>query len=239
MWINCDLGEVDDVRRCDKEQKIMPFIHGANIACGGHSGSEEVMKFCVRLAKEHGVKLGAHPSYPDRKNFGRSPCSLSLRQLEQSLVEQVELLEKQAGKLDYIKPHGALYHDILFDEMKRHLILRLVERSSASSLMICATPNKREKVLQEARAFGVELIFEVFCDRAYTNDGILLGRQNKGAVFTTEEKILQQARDLLRGRVKTHTGKELICQAQSICLHSDNQASVKVASKLKRLLDDY
>lgn len=198
ILLNCDMGESYGAWRMGDDAHAMPLIDQASLACGFHAGDPLTMRCSVALAVQHAVTIGAHPAYPDLAGFGRRHLSCSVAEVQALVLYQVGALDafcRAAGtRVDYVKPHGALYHDLLNDDE----ILLAVLQACASyrqglPLMLQALPdNQREQRL--ASAAGVPLLLEAFADRAYLPDGRLASRQRAGAVHQDAEQILAQAR---------------------------------------------
>ena len=228
--LNCDLGEGLDAI----DAAIMPHIDWANIACGGHAGNENTMAKTLTLAKQHKVTVGAHPSYPDRKNFGRISMDISASALSQSLLEQVQALTLNASKLniaiDYIKPHGALYNDCAKPQVLKTVIS--VAKQLDLPLMLLAGQEEISNACEQA---GVKLIREAFADRRYDENGRLVARAQPDALLDYNES-LQQVRQLQSRQVATPSGKlrPLICD--TLCIHSDTSGAIGTAKAIKQQL---
>jgi len=221
MKLNCDLGE-----GAGHEATVMPFIDQANIACGAHAGDLDLIRKTMALAYQHGVSIGAHPGYPDREHFGRVSMNLSPEEISKMVAGQVGFLA-QMGDVDYVKPHGALYHDMMRDEKVLSAIQSAVE---GRMLMVQALPGERKK--------APGLIFEAFADRRYTDSGELLSRNEEGSILN-EDETLQQVRLLVeKGIVRTVSGQRLELQAQSLCVHGDNPVGVGLLPLIRGILDN-
>lgn len=240
LLLNCDLGETANSDQLRIESQVMPQIDQANIACGFHAGNPLVMDKTLLLAKEHLVAVGAHPSYPDKFNFGRQSMSMAASDLIACLRYQISALEKAANNhelcVSYIKPHGALYNDMMQNGHLRSAVMAAVADSQTSStLMIQATP-EAELHRQEASAFGLRLYFEAFADRAYQDDGTLVPRQQSGAVLN-REKMLSQVKQLKQnGSVTTINGNRLPLNADTLCVHSDSPEAVAEIHQIRHIL---
>lgn len=235
MKFNCDLGEGLD----ELDALLMPHIHQASIACGGHAGNTRSMTRCVRLALEHKVSIGAHPSYPDREYFGRRSLTLSDLALAEALQEQVENLRsvcrRQAATLDYIKAHGALYSDAVIEPSRFEVLISLA-RKYELPLMVQALPAMPQH-FQTARPS--ELILEAFADRAYENNGQLVARSKKGAVLEDTDKVLAQVKTLVTQKgVASVMGKWLALNPQSVCFHSDSPKALESLIAVRQQLKD-
>ncbi|ABD79809.1 5-oxoprolinase subunit PxpA [Saccharophagus degradans] len=240
MKLNCDLGEGLD----HADAAIMPLIHQANIACGGHTGNAASMAKAIQLALKHHVCIGAHPSYPDPDNFGRTSLAIPLDTLRESIAEQILSLHQACtalgGKVEYVKPHGALYNDLLHNPVLLEMLLELIRSEFSSlSLMMQATPQQHIHAQLAAQA-GVTLQFEAFADRRYTPEGYLQARTIEGAVLHNVDDVIEQANQLLtHQRVLSTNGTWLNVNASSLCVHGDNPTALAavraISSNLKSL----
>jgi UPF0271 protein len=241
MLLNCDLGESYGSWTMGLDAQVMPHIDQANIACGFHAGDPLIMRATLELAAAHGVSVGAHPAYPDLLGFGRRSMALSPGEIIATIHYQVAALEGMAAvaglQLSYIKPHGALYNDMMADAAVRAAILEAVASYHRPlALMLQATP-AREQHLAEAGAMAVELLFEAFADRCYDDDGSLLSRRKAGAVHS-RDLMLEQVRQLrAEGSVTTISGRKLPLQADSLCVHGDNPEGVQAIRDIRALVD--
>lgn len=240
MKLNCDLGENLDGQGVELDAQLMPFIDQANIACGFHAGDAWVASNVLDLAAKHGVTIGAHPSYPDRKNFGRKSMQLDPKELIANLHYQIGGLDALAkGKglaLSYVKPHGALYNDMTVDSEVRYTVMRAIASYSADLALMILSTSAYAKHKAEADDLGLKLIAEVFADRCYDDDECLLGREHDAALHD-ESAILAQVRQLVaKGSVSTLSGKELFLAVDSICVHADNPASIKTIADVSDIV---
>lgn len=217
----------------------MPFIDLANIACGAHAGSPELMRVSLLLAREHGVQAGAHPSYPDRENFGRRSLDCAPEEITRFIHDQLCELQAIASEIEmqlsHVKPHGALYHDMMQKPSVREAVLRAMAEWPVP-LMMQATP-EFEAHNAEARAHGVGLWFEAFADRRYTDDGCLLPRDEPSAVLTTEAALEQVRQLITTGMVTTASGRALPLRADTLCVHGDSPAAVEMIRGIRGILD--
>jgi len=220
--INADMGEA-----IGDDANLMPLIQACNIACGGHAGSTSEIKKTIALAELHDVLIGAHPSYPDRDHFGRRSITLSNNDLQQSLRNQISLLidQLEASSLHHIKPHGALYHDCNSDqEIAKTLVA--VANDLCPKVLFVTSP---ESILGEiAIAHGFNIWNEAFLDRAYTDNGQLVPRKQKGSVLETPSQLYERFYNLLHNqRVLTTNNKWIPMKADTICIHGDHPHAVK------------
>lgn len=237
MELNCDLGEGLD----HADAAIMPFIQQANIACGGHAGDEQSMAKACSQALLHQVTIGAHPSYPDKTNFGRKSLTLPHSTLTQAIVEQVQHLQNVCAPLNaqvrYVKPHGALYNDLIQQPELFELVLNLMHSHFPQmALMVQGTPMRAQHSAQ-AKAAGVPIWFEAFADRRYTPEGTLQPRTEQGAVLEDSEAVVEQAQQIMNHqRVRTTDGEWLTVTADSLCVHGDNPSALEAVRKISTMM---
>jgi UPF0271 protein len=236
MKLNCDVGE-----GVDSDKNLMPFIGQANIACGVHAGDADLMTETINIAKANNVTIGAHPSYNDRENFGRLPISLSAEQIKHLICTQVGALQAlaklQCVVVEYVKPHGALYNQMMQSELVFTAIVEAIACfDTPLKLMILAHP-ALQNYQQIAKNNGVTLMLEAFADRAYDDAGYLLKRSEKGALLATPEQVEKQVKQLVEtSTITTINGKVIKLQVDSICVHGDNPIAVQQIQKLAKLL---
>lgn len=242
--LNADIGEADTPEWAAAEFDILTIVSSANIACGGHAGNEKTMRRTLRAAKENGVSVGAHPSYPDRQNFGRRSLILGqdilVQDLKNALTEQInklmDIAEEEGVTVNYVKPHGALYNDAVSDRIKADLIVETLKEIDPS-LTLLGGPNS--EMMKAAKAANIKFVAEGFIDRRYTDEGHLRSRKLSGAVLNTEKERLAQALSLAtQSEVKTDTGDTLSIKAQSLCLHGDSAGVVESARKARAALEN-
>ncbi|EAT12407.1 5-oxoprolinase subunit PxpA [Bermanella marisrubri] len=240
LLLNCDLGESYGSWSMGMDESVFPHIDQANIACGFHGGDPVTMQKTLQLAKKNNVMVGAHPAYPDLVGFGRRSMNCSETEIIGFMHYQMSALDGMAKNIgltmEYVKPHGALYNDMMKNDDIRLAILKSVsDFHRPIKLMLQATAASEEHQKQ-AEALGVELIFEAFADRCYDDDGKLLARNQAGAVHD-QEKMLQQVQQLVEhGTVTTASGQTLSIKADSVCVHGDNEAGVKAIQSIRELI---
>lgn len=236
MRLNCDMGE-----GMAFDAEIMPLIDMANLACGAHAGDEALMRANVRLAKKHGVMIGAHPAYPDRENFGRVSMQIVPERLKQLLHEQIERLDRicrdEGVTLSYVKPHGALYNDMMRDEETAVAVMETITSCRSDlQLMVLSTPdNGRYRSLSQK--YGVALLYELFADRNYTNQGYLQPRSEPQAVIHDVDQIVERIVSYGdTGVLRSIGGKSLRLEGDTLCVHGDNEASLAIIKALRDAL---
>lgn len=241
MKLNCDLGESFGAWTMGLDRDVMPHIDQANIATGFHAGDPLVIQSTLRLAGECGVQIGAHPAYPDLVGFGRRSMSCTREEIIAKLHYQIAAIDGMARcaglTLDYVKPHGALYNDMMADTQVRLSILEaLAEYPLPLALMLQATPQHQEH-RKEADLAGVPVWFEAFADRCYADDGKLLSRKLDGAVHNRESMLTQVTQLQETGTVTTFGGHTLDLQVDTLCVHGDNPEGVQAIADIRRLID--
>jgi UPF0271 protein len=217
--INCDLGE-----GVAWEEKIFPFVDVASLACGGHFGTQESLDASLSLATKFGKKVGAHPSYPDRENFGRVSIKLPVGDLIESIRQQIEWFTKSARAhnlaLDHIKFHGALYNDASKDSDLANLLTDFLLENYPQTPLLVPPHSELEKRAQEK---GLSIRLEVFADRAYTADYLLSSRSLEGSLLQDITSVEPQVKRLLfEGQLLSMEGVQLPIQADTLCFHGDN-----------------
>ena len=220
----------------------MPYIDQVNIACGFHAGSPKLMRETLLLAKAHGVSVGAHPGYADREGFGRQPGHFNPIEIVELVRQQIAVLDKLAKEegitIDYLKPHGALYHDMMAKNEVRRAIFSAMDQGPASlTLMIQATP-EIESHRAEASQAGMKLWPEAFADRRYDISGHLLPRHMAGAILNRSQMLEQVQQLLTEGSVTTDTGNKLVVTADTLCVHGDNEEGVQGIREIRKLLSN-
>lgn len=240
--LNADTGEANTPEWQAIEAAVLLQVTSANIACGGHAGDRESMTSTVRLAKASSVNIGAHPAYPDQANFGRKSLTLgddiSQKDLEHSLTEQIATLAEIAADnglaMTYVKAHGALYNDAVFNPRLADLIAGVVAGLDPN-LWLMGAPSSC--LTQAAKDAGLNFIAEGFIDRRYTDDGHLQSRKEAGSVIEDNPAREAQALALWQGRdITTNTGNPLQINVDTLCLHSDSPGADVTATHIKQSL---
>ncbi len=229
--INCDLGE-----GLNNEHIIMPLIDSCNIACGGHAGDNGSMIECIEISIKNNVKIGAHPSYPDKINFGRKKIDISPSELSYSIISQIESLETIADsyglELNHIKAHGALYNQMIIDtELSNFYLDTIKDFKNKCSLYI---PYKSE-IEKIALKKGFSIIYEAFGDRNYNDDLSLVSRNNENALITDPESVVNHIKTIKETEtVKTINGNFKKIKFDTICIHSDTNNSIEILKKINQ-----
>lgn len=242
LLLNCDIGESFGAWTMGLDAEVMPFIDCANVACGFHASDPQTMRRTVALAAEHDVTVGAHPAYPDLVGFGRRSMACSPDEVENILLYQIGALDgicrAEGTQVRYVKPHGALYNDMMRKpELLRAVMKAVIAYSPSLPLMLMST---RDNSAAQAVAdeLGVTLWFEVFADRAYDAAGMLVSRAVPGAVHHDAETVVAQAISLARGDALTASdGSALRLRADTLCVHGDNAGSVAAVQRIRQALE--
>ncbi len=227
--INVDVGE-----GLDNESKLMPYVSSCNIACGGHTGNMKTMTKVVKLAAINSLKIGAHPSFPDKSNFGRVVMNMSAADLYTSLKQQIrvlqDILHTENEQLHHIKPHGALYNLAVKDVKTAKVIIEVI-KSIAMPVKLYA-PYK--SVISElARKEEIEVVNEAFLDRNYNTDLSLVSREKDNAILSNVSNIFQHLLLMVKHqKVKTVSGVEVPIKASTFCVHSDTKNAQEILTYL-------
>ena len=231
--INADVGE-----GIGSESEIMSYLSSCNIACGGHAGNLKTMTEAVQLAKKHVVKIGAHPSFPDKTNFGRLEMAMSAADLYSNLKQQIRALQSvlytEKVQLHHIKPHGALYNLAIKDEKIAKVIVEVI-KSIALPIKLYAPFNSVMSKL--ASQNQIEVIFEGFADRNYNEDLSLVSRENENALLVNKEQVLHHILPMIKsGKVKTIDGVEVSLKIATLCVHGDTKNALNILSYISQEL---
>lgn len=236
--LNCDLGEAFGNYSFGGDHQIIPLITSANIACGFHAGDENVMYETVKLAKENGVGIGAHPGFHDIQGFGRRNMDLSPDEIYTLVAYQIGALSAFCRihdvKINHVKPHGALYNMGARDKDIAHAIAQAVYDVDPSLILVGLS---NTLLVSEAKAVGLKAANEVFADRRYEENGQLVSRKEADAVLTdTDEAIEQVVKMVKENKVIAKTGKEIELKADTICVHGDGAHALEFVSKIRERL---
>ncbi|AOE85278.1 5-oxoprolinase subunit PxpA [Pseudomonas sp. TCU-HL1] len=242
LLLNCDIGESFGAWTLGLDAEVMPLIDCANIACGFHAGDPGTMRRTIALAVQHRVSIGAHPGYPDLVGFGRRSLACSPTEVENLMLYQIGALDglcrAQGARVSYVKPHGALYQDMMRDPAILAAVMRALAAYDAQlPLMLMST---RDNAAAQAIGdeHGVTLWFEAFADRAYDGNGYLVSRNLPGAVHHDPEQVVAQAITLARGEsLRASDGSDLTLKAHTLCVHGDNPGSVAAVKRIREALE--
>jgi len=240
--LNCDMGESFGIWKMGADEQIMPYISFANLACGFHASDAVTMNRSVQLAKEYNVTIGAHPSYQDLVGFGRRSITCSLEEIKSKVLYQLGALyafcKAHGTTVSYVKPHGALYNDMMRDQNIYKAILSAISSFDKNiKLMILSNPDN-EAYEYTAKIYGISLIYEVFADRNYNDDGSLVSRMLPNAVVEDELDVMQRVKTLKEyGYLDSINSKRLYLKADTICVHGDNEHALKFIKSLHKVLN--
>ncbi len=241
LKLNADMGESFGPWVMGLDHEVMPHVDLANIACGFHASDPDVMRKTVRLAKRHGVGIGAHPAYPDLVGFGRRSMACSPEEIENLVLYQLGALQgicrAEGTSLCYVKPHGALYNDMARDPERFAAVARAVRAFDPELPLMTLAMRDTSALKAQAEEQGVTLWFEAFADRAYDSDGRLAPRSRPGAVHHDPETIIDQARRIATGQPLTASdGSDLVLRADTLCVHGDNEESIAAVRRIREML---
>lgn len=224
------------------DESVMPQVDLANIACGFHASDPDHIRRTVQLAVAHGVGIGAHPAYPDLKGFGRRSMACSMSEIENLVLYQigalVALCRAEGTQVQYVKPHGALYNDMMTDHDRLAAVMRAVRSFSPEMALMVMATRDNQPVQALAAAHDIPLWFEAFADRTYTSDGHLVSRHEPGAIHQDPDTIVDQAHSIARGEPLTPVnGPPFVLEADTLCVHGDNPESIAVIRRVREALD--
>ncbi len=230
--LNADIGEGFD------DASLMPYLARVSIACGGHAGDAASMAAALQLAAEYGVAAGAHPSYPDRAQFGRQALAASEDEIAAWVTQQTEVLAEQAARagirLVHVKPHGALYNVAARDAGVARAIARAVAALDPALALVGLSGSE---LVAAGQGAGLTVLHEAFADRRYQFNGQLVSRETPGALIVDSLAASRQARALAHGRVSTAGGRMVRVRTDTICLHSDTPNALNVARAVHAALN--
>jgi len=223
--INCDVGE-----GIANEEQIMSFISSCNIACGGHAGSINSIDETIKTALKYNLKIGAHPSFPDVKNFGRKVMKISDKELQRSIENQLNLCIQRVhladGKLHHVKTHGALYNLSSTDKNIAKTVVNAVKNTISDVFLYVPFNSVIEKIAVDN---NIKIIYEGFADRNYTAEGKLVSRKEKNALITDKNNVFEHLYKMITSqKVTTVSGDEIAIKAQTFCIHGDNPKVVEI-----------
>ncbi|BBP77896.1 LamB/YcsF family protein [Pseudomonas gingeri NCPPB 3146 = LMG 5327] len=241
--LNCDIGESFGAWTTGCDADIMPFIDCANIACGFHASDPSTMRKTVTLALAHEVRIGAHPAYPDLVGFGRRSMNCSPQEVEDLMLYQIGALDgicrAQGGRVQYVKPHGALYNDMMRDARQLRAVFKAVAAYEGELRLMLMAQRDNGTALALSAEYGVPLWFEAFADRAYDPSGHLVSRSVRGAVHHDPDTVINQAVTLARGEdLIASDGSALSLRVDTICVHGDNDSSIAAVQRIRVALGE-
>jgi len=233
--INCDLGEKSKHHSNKHDPDLLKIVNSANVACGYHAGDEETMKQVVTISKENGVSIGAHPSFNDPENFGRNRINLSANEIRKLIIDQYEILQniaiKHNEKVSHIKPHGALNNMACEDIELATILAKAINEISKDLIYLVPTGSKMQEA---AKKLNMKIACEIFADRNYEDDGNLVSRKKPNALIIDPEVAKRHVLSMVKNQaLNCHSGKQIPCEIDSVCIHGDNESSLATAKSIK------
>jgi len=240
--LNSDLGEGFGAYKAGNDEEIMRYIDMANLACGFHAGDPLIMSKAIKEAKKNSILIGAHPGYQDLVGFGRRSIEYKKDELQAILIYQIGALRALAISyrydISYIKPHGALYNDMMKNEEIFTAIVEALSSYDEKLKLMILSSSKNEIYQNIADSFGISLIYEAFADRAYNDDGFLVSRKEKDSVLDDVKAIIKRVEMLVQnGYIESITGKKLYLKVDSLCVHGDNEKALLITKSIREYLD--
>ncbi len=239
--LNCDMGESFGIWKMGNDEEIMPLIDMANLACGFHASDAVTMSRSVILAKKYNVSIGAHPSYQDLLGFGRRTMLCSLEEIKSIILYQLGALNAfcraNGTAISYVKPHGALYNDMMRDENIFKAILNAVSSFNKNIRVMILSGPKNEEYDYTAKLYDINLLYEVFADRNYNDDGTLVSRMDSNAIIHDELEVVSRIANLKdKGYLYSINAQKLFLKTDSVCVHGDNDKALEFIKLLRKAL---
>ena len=236
--INCDLGEKSKHHSNKYDPDLLEIVNSANVACGYHAGDEETMSQVVKISKNNGVSIGAHPSFKDPENFGRERMNLSESEIRKLIIDQYEILQKIAltyGEIvSHVKPHGALNNMACEDIELATILAKTIKDINKDIIYLVPTGSKMQEA---AKKFDMKFACEIFADRNYEDDGNLVSRKKSHALITDPEQAKKHVLKMVQTQsLNCHSGKQIPCEIDSVCIHGDNLSSLATAKSIRENL---
>ena len=236
--INCDLGEKSKHHSNKYDPDLLEIVNSANVACGYHAGDEETMNQVVKISKNNGVSIGAHPSFKDPENFGRERMNLSESEIKKLIIDQYEILQKIALTYDeivsHVKPHGALNNMACEDIELATILAKTIKDINKDIIYLVPTGSKMQEA---AKKFDMKFACEIFADRNYEDDGNLVSRKKSHALITDPEQAKKHVLKMVQTQsLNCHSGKQIPCEIDSVCIHGDNLSSLATAKSIRENL---
>jgi len=233
--INCDLGESSKLHSTENDPLLLEIVNSANIACGYHAGDKSTMEKTIEISKKNNVSIGAHPSFNDRKNFGRKRLNLPPDEIKKIVIDQINILSNIANnkgvKVTHIKPHGALNNMACENYDLAKIIAETIIEVDKELIFLVPTGSQMEKV---GKKLGMKIAAEIFADRNYEDDGNLVSRSKKNALITDPEIAKKHVIKMVEKQtLNCYSGKQIPCEIDSICVHGDGKSAVNTAKKIK------
>jgi len=236
--INCDLGEKSKHHSNHNDPKLLDIVNSANVACGYHAGDDQSMNQVIEISKKNNVSIGAHPSFNDPENFGRKRMNLPSLEIRKLIIDQYAILQniasKHGEKVTHIKPHGALNNMACEDIELATTIAKAVYEIDKNLIYLVPTGSKMELA---AKKLDMNIACEIFADRNYEDDGNLVSRSKPHALITDPEEAKKHVLSMVKNQaINCHSGKQIPCEIDSVCIHGDNESSLATAKSIKENL---
>ena len=233
--INCDLGEKSKHHSNKNDPDLLEIVNSANVACGFHAGDDESMNQVIKISKKNNVSIGAHPSFNDLENFGRQRMKLSSSEIKKLIIDQYEILQKIADQygatVSHIKPHGALNNMACEDIELATILAQTINEISKDLIYLVPTGSKMEIA---AKTFNMKIACEIFADRNYEDNGNLVSRKKPHALITNPEEAKKHVLRMVKNQaLNCHSGKQIPCLIDSVCIHGDNDSSLATAKSIR------
>ena len=236
--INCDLGEKSKLHSNENDPALLEIVNSANVACGYHAGDEDTMREVIKISKIRGVSIGAHPSFNDPDNFGRERMNLSENEIRKLIIDQYEILQKIAQEnnenVTHMKPHGALNNMACEDLELATILAKVIYEIDKDLIYLVPTGSKMEIA---AKKLNMKIACEIFADRNYEDDGNLVSRKKPHALIIDPEQAKKHVLNMVKNQaINCHSGKQIPCEIDSVCIHGDNASSLATAKSIRENL---
>ena len=236
--INCDLGEKSKLHSNENDPALLEIVNSANVACGYHAGDEDTMREVIKISKKRGVSIGAHPSFNDPDNFGRERMNLSENEIRKLIIDQYEILQKIAQEnnenVTHMKPHGALNNMACENLELATILAKVICEIDKDLIYLVPTGSKMEIA---AKKLNMKIACEIFADRNYEDDGNLVSRKKPHALIIDPEQAKKHVLNMVKNQaINCHSGKQIPCAIDSVCIHGDNISSLATAKSIRENL---
>jgi UPF0271 protein len=236
--LNCDIGEKSIHYDGKNDESLMKIINTANIACGYHAGNNETMQNTIQLAKENDVSVGAHPGFDDKNNFGRKRINLNKKEIKKLVIDQINVLDEIANginwRLTHVKPHGALNNMACEDYDLSMTIGEAIQECNPDLIYMVLPLTEMENA---AKKLNMKFAAEIFADRNYDDNGLLLSRDKKNSMLNNVQEAVNNVTRMLENRsIYCCSGKKIACEFDSICIHGDGKLALDIAKSLSKSL---
>tara|TARA_B100000902_G_scaffold42361_1_gene50111 strand:+ start:2597 stop:3370 length:774 start_codon:yes stop_codon:yes gene_type:complete len=233
--INCDLGEKSKLHSSKNDPELLKIVNSANVACGYHAGDEQTMNQVIEISKRNEVSIGAHPSFNDPENFGRERINLTSSEIKKLIIDQFDILQKIALKhgenVSHIKPHGALNNMACEDMELAKILAKTIKGINKDLIYLVPTGSKMQKAAQK---LDMKIACEIFADRNYEDDGNLVSRKKPHAIISDPSQAKKHVLKMVKNQsLNCHSGKQIPCEIDSVCIHGDNDSSLATAKSIK------